>query len=252
MNTKTPEGFEDRLTLAARKALDDLLDDYRNQIMFGAFKSASSINGDVEEISVRDIYAGVSEVTSVKRSETSIRQRKAKQSLVVGLAYVVFGLLLGIWVNLVSTSFFKDLDKTLALISLALAFGGAALSVISYIVYRKNSNVKSSQNKTSNLEFEFIQKWRDLEMISREIVSSSIGESKAEKPSSILFRELKNSDLISLEDENLILDLLKTRNTIVHRTSSLNYDTGELEKNIVKATKLLDRLERILEEKRGY
>lgn len=248
MNIISPENYEDRLTPAARKALEDLLEDYKTQVLLGAIKSASSVSGNIEEISIRDIYSGMNEAFAKENTILTTKQKKTDQVLWIGVAYTIIGFVVGIAVNLFSNSWVEGLDLPITILFTGIGTAGIALTVISYLRTRQFERQSLVQDNVMTAEFELIQAWRDIEIVSKKFVASYSGESKAEKPLSQLIQELRRTKVISREEENKMLELLQIRNQLVHGVSSHTYDDLMLKVRVDEAKKLLDKLQRVLSE----
>lgn len=248
MNTISPENYEDRLTPAARKALEDLLEDYKMQVLFGAIKSASSVSGNIEEISVRDIYSGMNAAFPKESTVLTTKQRKTKQVLWIGIVYTIIGFVVGIAINLFSNSWVEGLDLPITILFTGIGIAGIVLTVISYLRTRQYERQFLFQGNAVTAEFELIQAWRDIEIVSKKIIASYAGESKAERPLSQLIQDLRKTKIVSREEENKMLELLQLRNQLVHNVSSHNYDDPMLKVYVGEANKLLGKLQRILNE----
>jgi predicted RNA-binding protein len=241
---KVPE-LEKKLTPAAREALDELVEDFRNQTLLSAAKSAARAGVEVTEISVRDILDSLNKL-----------QLRRTQRLPTQLAsFLRFYVFLGIIFTLLGFGFFLyrsisigDIRENKSLIG-AVAFG-LLVSASSFILRRWGSewlvhlvalpSPSETRSRTSDLVGEYLLTWPKIELAARDLVASRLGESSANKPLSLLLSELQDLGILKREEKTKLRDLLGIRNRIVHAGKEV--DLAEIEVSLNDAEKILSKL----------
>lgn len=239
MNDIKIDVLKSKLTPAAIKALEELVEDYVNQILIGAEQSAASLTGEAEEISVRDV------LTSVDRARIR-RTTSLPKNLELALRlYIFIGIFLGIvgfgillYRNLSIN--IKPEEQYLLMISVS----GILLAFVSYafLSYRQSKATNLSgldgieQTKATELSMIYINRWQEFELSARNKVSNQFGESVANKPISSLINILLQDKGWTKADEHEFRKLLDIRNNILH--GGLRIDLNEYK----AATKAIDRL----------
>jgi hypothetical protein len=209
---------EGKLTPAARQALDELLDDYRKRVLLGASDSASTL-GDVHEISVHDIMAGLD------RLQTDYKGRLPSLALRILSVYIVLGIVVGLS-GLVAFSY-KEILQGRSIheqLPLLLALTGFSLSAASYAYLRLRSarspyrelGASLSESPLPGYVGAFVAQWRDLELGLREAAAARLGESGAAAPISALVARLIREGQLSTEDGQRMRELVRLRNEILH------------------------------------
>jgi len=239
---------ESKLTPAAREALEELVDGYREEILLGAMRSAASFRDEVPEIAVRDILEGVK---SVNRSETrpsDMPSRFWRTVILVGIAYSVGGF--GLFAFRSIAIAFEPLDWVGIVIGLA----GFAMAIFGYYYsrYRARSFASVSRRMISDELQSFdrsmllVQEWRDIELAARNLVASHLGESMADRPVSVLMRELARTDVLTDDDVVTLRQLLSMRNMVLH-DKNVEIERESLELALQDASRILSKLERSMD-----
>jgi hypothetical protein len=218
--------YEDKLTDAAREALKELVQDYRNQVLLAAAESASHLTGEVREISVQDLMRGVRS-TAVERG---VGEPRIFDRLL--FVYVVFGVLMALvgfgWFAI--RDFFLGLDPQRQ-IPLLVALAGLALSIFGLFTLRLRQlrgpiwgiwgspGREGFMTETSSAAHVglFIAQWQQIELALRTLVGSELGESVAKEPLSALISRLRNEQALDEGDITRLRRLLETRNALVHK-----------------------------------
>ncbi len=153
--------LDSKLTPAAKQALDELVADYRDQLLLGAADSASRL-GELHEISVHDIMAGLN------RQQDRLFGRTASNVERILRLYVVGGFLLGV-TGLVAFSVREILSGSgfQEQLFLLTAMGGLLLAAMSYfLLWTRKSRRTAYLHRRQSVEFrsgtdEFRDPWRD-------------------------------------------------------------------------------------------
>lgn len=223
----TQQQIEQKLTPAARQALEELLEDYKRQILRGAEDSASRLTGEFREISLHDIVASL--------NKTGIRPLLQSKSNVERILTIY------LWTGLIiagagfSFFFFKDILYSASLeerIPLIFGVSGLFFSAIAFIVLRlKRGRLLALRTQTlvrsesSDYIGLYISKWRDLEIGLRDLAALHLGESSAKEPISVLLDKLSNKAILSIDDRTRVRKLLDLRNQILHKDSQVDQNT---------------------------
>lgn len=227
MNT---ENLTSKLTPAAKEVLDEVVGDYKFQLLREANKNASDITGEVREISVRDI------LDTLQKVETKINKR-AKLFERLLMAYAFFGIMISLVSSLMTqlgviSSRYSELfgltGSLLALVSLVAYYLNVkrVISIGSFVVSKRDASPD-----TKDYSMFFVMKWREIEILSREVVAYYIGESNIDNMSvRDLLNNLLKFDVFNQADSKLFLSLLEKRNSLVH--------TQTLEMTIAEYTEL--------------
>lgn len=245
MNNKN---LENKLTTSAKEALDELIHNYRKHILIEASQETSRYSGDVEEISVRDILTSVEKIDKRISTSTSVKSKRSMMLRlfrlfgVMGIIYAIggFGYLAYQTLN-IQWDYQETIGVTFGIIGVLMALG-------SYLY------IKVYSEKYSDIKVEFqpirpeyegtmlvVQKWRDIELAIRNVITIEYGESYAEKPLSVLLEELVNSDIISGDEYRELRNLLSSRNAILHDGRVMN--DKELRSMLLYSDQLLRKLE---------
>jgi hypothetical protein len=217
--------LETKLTPAAREVLDELVDDFKHQLLNSAAESASSISGEIREISIRDILKGL-ETTQLRH-----QAKKLAKGERVALLYAGIGLML-----LILTTVFEvfgesflplnsSFSSLIGLIGITTAL--TALFMLLWLRRRELSDIFLSSRDAVRLEASdysmvFVRKWRELELEARAFVSDQFGESRANIPIPELVNYLHKGEVLSIADEKIFMNILRLRNTVLHKGEELS------------------------------
>lgn len=208
-----------KLTSAASQALEELVTEYRNQILVFAKESAERLTGEIREIAVHDILRGINQ-TSKQRigGYPTLIERFMNIYLITGVAIGAVGLLYFIFENVYSG---MDLKERLPILISVIGFSIAALSFISLRLLSSRHRAWKLQEKyespeIQNLSSDFLGLWRKVELTIRDIIVTSLGESAAKEPISAQIKRLVELNVLSESESMLVLDLLKYRNKFMH------------------------------------
>lgn len=233
-----------KLTPAARQALDELVDDYRNQVLLGARNSAARF-GDLREISVHDIMAGVGKTQSRLIVDASSKiERLLTLYMWSGLGVGAIGLTGYVLREVI---FQKKIEEQIPFL---IAVVGFLLGILSYFLlrirrmqYSKSLLTQRSEERVPDAVAVFVSIWRDLELALRAAASTKLGESVADAPVSQLVRRLAVGGLLSEEESQELTTLVLLRNQVVH--GSVEVNTDKIDFAMRNAARILSRLRSI-------
>ncbi len=231
--------LDEKLTPAAKQALDELISDYRNRVLIGAKESASNLTGEAQEISVHDILASVNRnqtkrTSSLQRSMEMFFRLYVVLGLIIGSGGVLFFLYQGVFPTL-------GYEQRLALM---LSFGGFMISAISYAFLKLRGSraatlpdlQEMNESRKAGYSMLFIRRWQDIELAARSLVASRLGESSAKAPVSLLISKLRQDEILNADDEARLREFLTLRNKILHQGVEINREQFE------QASKDADRI----------
>lgn len=234
---------QEKLTPAACEALDELLKDLKEQILSSASRNSFALSEMPKEITVRDIMSAFQEFQGKNNNlRISHKQRYYRLLFISGIVYSAFGFLLfllkGNWLSHFDT--LQSIGLIVGLIGMLISLLSLSFSFIS----RSNSLAfgfapVEQPFLSSSL---FIQKWIEIEISIRNLISFKYGESTADKPLFSLINDLKNNSLIGTENLNRLKKLLDMRNGILHgRISPSQHEIKDL---LINADELLSELKK--------
>jgi hypothetical protein len=211
----THSELDTKLTPAAKQALDELVDDYRNQLLLGAADSASRL-GDLQEIAVHDIMASLNRQQSRLFGRTrSLADRLLRVYLLGGVLLGVTGLGAFVVKEILARRAFEEQ------LTLIMALAGFCVSAMAYLMlYVRKSRGSGYLLRRPESEFgpgdygSYLGLWRDIELALRRAVAVRLGESSANTPISGLLDRLEG--VLSIDEQVRLRQLLQVRNSIAH------------------------------------
>lgn len=207
-----------RLTPAAGESLEELVANYRYQILEGAEQSAQSVSGELREISVQDIVMSTRDLPLGRAP----RRRMVDRILTV---YIYAGVLLavGAMTYVLSTRLYFDLSSSEKIAAVA-GFSGLIIAAFSYLVqqlrlteYRFGSLGIREYYSPRPKSMMFLRTYQEIELQMRGLVASLLGESETSQPMSKLLSQLVGQRVLKEDDEAVFRELLTLRNRIVHQ-----------------------------------
>jgi len=232
---------EEVLTPAARQLLEELVDDYRAQLFAFAEASASRLTGDVREVSVHDVLAGLDRV---QRRPIGRRSVKVERLL---LAYAVTGAMLMVAsVTFWLLQYSWDLANLEQRLPLMIGAAGSIIFLTSVLAIRlrnlRTVELETSVGQTTGEDNEliFVTLWRDIEISLRQAAASELGESASSGPISALLEAVVRSGRLTKDDGQTLRRLIAVRNKIVHGVAKFSED--EMQTAIREAYQILKKL----------
>lgn len=236
--------LEEKLTPAAKQALYELIEDYKNRILIAARDSASRLTGEMQEISVHDILAGVDclDHDQVRRRPQLPRTIELFLRVYagVGLVMAAVGIIFLLYGNI---SVVNSEQRTALLLSL----GGSVIFALSYAFLRlrrlrtlREGDIQDVSALPDTFSTRFVKQWQAIELAVRSVASSRLGESSAKEPISVLFHRLGQNGVLEPEDESILKQLMGLRNVILHEGRRLNRE--EFDRATKQAGRVLGKL----------
>lgn len=236
------------LTKSAKYALDDILNEYRDNLLGEAYMISSNNESGKKEISVKDIfYAKKIIERNNKNVLLRINKRKRLYSLLAlsGIVYTMIGVLIFFLQN---SSF--DIDKDMGpLISLT----GLFITIISYLMYKFFEQNENYSNKELNTMrsyyvdgFMVVRLWTQIEKLGQEMMRIDNFETDRTNVSSVI--AYLNTIFTEAGDKIKLKDILQTRNEIVHGVTE--HSKAKIEEIVATENLFIEKLEKMLIKKK--
>lgn len=232
--------IENKLTPAAKSALEEIIKDYREQILLSASRIAVDVTGKLEEISIRDILKAIEETDiKIKSKKTRIKDRLYATLMLAGLFYSFIG---------VTFTVIYPADNLLYRPAIIVSFVGIIIAISAYFIQRfKRNAIYTLQDKRSyykndlrHLSFIFTSNWSIIEIELRDLFSATFGESNASIPLFKMFGMFISKSILTEKDAIALKNLLDMRNNIMH--AYREFSTDELQFAIKETEKWIDKL----------
>ena len=238
----------DSLTESAKYALDDILNEYRDNLLGEAYMTSTNNDSGKKEISVKDIYYAKEIIErSNKDVLFRINKRKRLYSLFAlsGIVYTMIGALI-FFVQNSSFDLHKDLGPLLSLM-------GLFVTIFSYILYKFYDQNENYSNKELNIirsyyvdDFMVVRLWTQIEQLGQKMMRLDNFEVDRTNVSSVI--AYLNTILTEAGDRIKLKDILQTRNEIVHGVTE--HSKAKIEEIIATENLFIEKLEKILAEKK--
>lgn len=238
----------DSLTKSAKYALDDILNEYRDNLLGEAYMTSTNNDSGKKEISVKDIYYAKEIIErSNKNVLFRINKRKRLYSLFAlsGIVYTMIGALI-FFVQNSSFDLHKDLGPLLSIM-------GLFVTIFSYILYKFYDQNENYSNKELNIirsyyvdDFMVVRLWTQIEQLGQKMMRLDNFEVDRTNVSSVI--AYLNTILTETGDRIKLKDILQTRNEIVHGVTE--HSKAKIEEIIATENLFIEKLEKILAEKK--
>lgn len=238
----------DSLTKSAKYALDDILNEYRDNLLGEAYMTSINNDSGKKEISVKDIYYAKEIIErSNKDVLFRINKRKRLYSLFAlsGIVYTMIGALI-FFVQNSSFDLHKDLGPLLSLM-------GLFVTIFSYILYKFYDQNENYSNKELNIirsyyvdDFMVVRLWTQIEQLGQKMMRLDNFEVDRTNVSSVI--AYLNTILTEAGDRIKLKDILQTRNEIVHGVTE--HSKAKIEEIIATENLFIEKLEKMLVEKK--
>lgn len=210
--------------------LDALADEYKDLLRTRVLQG--SRNG---ELSFNELLKLDAAVKNNLRSDSRIRKYKRIQLL--GLIYILLGLVLALFA-LVQQYFLYSDSKFFVLLSMIMIIFGVYVAVLSAILQLLPRNTKSKKKlEYTRLEDDILSLYSRLESIVQVKLTNS--EQKTMRES---IRTLRNKRIISESEANILYSFLELRNRAIHYSMENDYANSESYEILRKVNMLLNKL----------
>jgi hypothetical protein len=246
--------FEAGLTPAAREVLNEILVEFRGELVARAFRHASERFGEPREIGVNDLLAALGEVRGA--GQTTRRQTRLERLLLVyavaGTVVAMFGVLFAVYDQV-----FTSLSAP-ASVSLLAATVAAVLAAVSFLLLTR-LRLRAYSIEAEGREFDardpgavgtFLAAWIELERVIDLLAEQWFGESATREPFVRIVELLAKAVYLSPEDHQRLRELARVRNNVVHGAG--DYSALQLLNAAEQAQALTNRLRaRVMEQQKG-
>lgn len=203
--------LETKLTSAAKEALDEVIESYKQEVLIEASRHAQSVTGEIREISVTDL------VESLKRKTKHSANQRYIASHVAAQIYIALGASLGViagFIEINRLQFSNPLDVlSLLFIATGVIFPFFYERFLPNFFLERKSDKKSMEGQAI-----LVSIWRDLELATRLTLASKVGESQTKNLSTLeMLSSLIKLGIISTRDRQAYRNMLALRNKIVHQ-----------------------------------
>ncbi len=229
---------EDRLSPAARQAMDAYVSEVRDQILARSLDEAL-MHGESREISVSDVLAALSE----PGLRSAIRTRRMHLLVRAYAAVGLFAVLLGAGFLVVPTLSALNQEQRLGAL---LIIGGVLMTYVAgllAVIFRAREarllGATADRSRPDRTAGAFLHEWALFEADLRRAVVATYGESEAVGPLRHLLDLALRSDSMTADMAD-VQKLLKLRNEIAH--GQRHADTGELMRAIQMVHRLREQL----------
>lgn len=196
---------------------------------------------DVDLINLSELIQLDITTKSSLREDKKIQQRNYILSSisVIGMLYSLFGLMLMMWSDMKESMHFD----ALMMMAFVLTFLGLFVSVFSMLlktVFKFRPKLYQEKSPSTTL-YEIINKWKEVELLAYQLTP------KEKKLSlSQMIKNLKDIQIISEQDIEVINQLLILRNQIVHcETKDINMSSKEIRTLLIKVDKIISKMKKL-------
>ena len=216
------------------KYLDELADEYKILL----YKALVSRTKSLDDLSVSELLRLDDEIKKPLFEDYQRKQRRRRMLLMAGLAYMVIGLVLYLFTQIIFGDYQYSLENIISLMSAIIA------SIYAFALQTLNIGTQRHKIQTEDisqlLEYEIVTKWREIEGIVNDISINS----QVKTPRSIIQFLIENR-FIDEDESTTLKEFLKVRNNIVHSTNN-RYTTTELRTMLDDVDKIISKIKKIV------
>ena len=222
------------------KYLDELADEYKVLL----YKALISRTKSLDDLSVSELLRLDNEIKKPLFEDYQRKQRRRRTLLIAGLTYMVMGVVLYLFTEIVFGDYQYSRENMMSLMSGIIALIGFIIAVYSFALQTLNIGTPRHKVQTEDssqiLEYEVVTKWRELEGIVNDISINS----QVKMPRSII-QFLTENQFIDDKESNILKEFLKIRNNIVHSANN-SYTTTELKAMLDEIDKIINKIKKIV------
>ncbi|MDQ0781344.1 hypothetical protein [Chryseobacterium sp. W4I1] len=238
------ENINSKLTPSAKEALNELTEDFKENLIEKAYTIAKERNTANREISLRDILEAQQPSQNIIEKQKYTDYRRKRWTMLIsfsGAIYAIAGILLYLFQNK-KFSIENDLGLIIAVI-------GILLTLLAFIYgqlinkrqYLYTTTTTTTNNFSEIDSFEIVKRWQIIEQLTVSVMKEkNISDSKSNSVSQVIKYLTENFTKSEVDYLN-IKQLLQSRNKILHEGYSLS--DAEKKKYIEIADNLIEKLE---------
>ena len=218
--------------------IDELGEEYKDLLVEKLLFDSKCYDADTISLSEL-IQLDIQTKASLRNDKMRRRDKMLSLVSLVGILYILLGLLFFIINSLNNLSYRDNYITTIAVI---ISIMGMLVSFLSLVMKSVLKNSPSKKTNSTTLLYEIINKWKEIEALIYQL-----NPDNEKKSLRTMINNLLQNKIISQEDYDAILKLLKTRNKIVHATDELTLSQDELRELINNSNGVIKRLKKIIE-----
>jgi hypothetical protein len=222
------------LTPSAQTVLNELVEQYKRELLDKALENATDNSGTIYEIAVKDIINAKNDEKTQLLKKNTKKQIFVNLIISISLLYSVIGLAYFLFIQY-GVKF--DTNEKYGLI---IFITGIFIYIFSNLIGNLNSYRLQKKSNSDVDEMKFIKKWQELEVTTRNWLSNTKGESL----SNISIKEIINIisiDFINDKNEiDMLNNSLQLRNKILH--NDIKVPKSELSNYIVFLDKTINKI----------
>lgn len=220
--------------------VDELGEEYKDLLI-------ECILGDMHEndadlINPSDLIRLDVTIKSNLRIDRKVQRKNRMLSMIslLGIIYALFGLILMMWGEVRDTIRYDSI----MMMSFVLIFLGLFVALFS-LIFKNMGRIRSQcyrgQSHTIS-PYEVVNKWKEIEALVHELTPE-----KDTLSLSSMVKKLKDTQIISERDIEVINQLLNSRNQIVHgQDNKYNLSQAELRSILLQADKIISKMKKLV------
>jgi hypothetical protein len=220
--------------------LDELADEYKMLLLENLIESSESL----DDLSISEMLRLDNEIKKPLYKDYQRQERRRRSLFTIGIVYIFLAIILLVFMEILKNGYRFDTENLGILSSIiigSLGFFSMMLSLVKPVFKdRRSENFMKIDQSSTVLEYEIVQKWRELEGLVNDI---SINENLKTPRSIIGF--LYENNFIDGDERTILKDLLKMRNTVVHSEQD-NFTWNEKKDILSKSDKIIERIKKIV------
>ena len=236
------EKIYEKLTPSAREAINELTEEFRENLMSKAFMIAQERETSNKEISLRDILEAKQPFGKLMEKEKDEYRKKRWTVLISfsGAIYAVAGILIYLFQNN-KFSIENDLGLIIAIIGILFSLIGFLYGQLISKRYLFSKTVSRTPTFSDSSDYEIVKRWQVIETLAKQLMTEADQKESKNNSVGFLIRFLSHKVAKNEKEFLKIRELLQTRNKILHEQFKVN----ELQRNefLTFANELIERLE---------
>ena len=220
--------------------LDELADEYKMLLLENLIESSESL----DDLSISEMLRLDNEIKKPLYKDYQRQERRRRSLFTIGIVYIFLAIILLVFMEILKNGYRFDTENLGILSSIiigSLGFFTMMLSLVKPVFKdRRSENFMKIDQSSPVLEYEIVQKWRELEGLVNDI---SINENLKTPRSIIGF--LYENNFIDGDERTILKDLLKMRNIVVHSEQD-NFSWNEKKDILSKSDKIIERIKKIV------
>ena len=236
------ENIYKKLTPSAKEAINDLTEEFREELLSRAFTIAQERNTASKEISLRDILEAKQPSGKLIDKEKNEYRRKRMTMLLSfsGAIYAVAGIIIYLFQNK-KFEIANDLGLIIAIIGILFSLVGYLYGQLLSKRYLFSKSLTTTSTFTNSSDYDIVKRWQIIETLARQLMTEADQKEAKNNSVSFLIRFLSHKVARDEKEFLKIRALLQMRNKILHE----EYKVSDVERQqyLNFADDLIQRLE---------